>query len=55
MDFIVAVIVLVVVGASLLYIRKEKKRGVRCVGCPAAGTCSRHSNGTSACSGHADN
>lgn len=54
MDFIIAAIVLIIVGASLLYIRKEKKRGVRCVGCPAAGTCSRQGSGT-ACKGHAEN
>lgn len=40
-DFIVIVILLVVVGAAVMYIRKEKKRGVRCIGCPHAGTCAK--------------
>ncbi len=32
-DFIVGLLVVIIVGAALLYIRKEKKKGV-CVGCP---------------------
>ena len=38
-SLIVAVIVLIIVGAAIAYIVKEKKRGVRCIGCPAAGNC----------------
>lgn len=51
-DIIVALVVLVIVGAALLYIRKEKKRGVACIGCPAAGACGKKHNG--GCSCHAD-
>ena len=48
-SFIVAGIILVIIGASIAYIVKEKKRGTRCIGCPAAGKCSGHSNGNSGC------
>ena len=40
-DIIVGLIVLVIVGAALLYIRNEKKKGVVCIGCPHAGTCAK--------------
>ncbi len=38
-NVIIIGILLVVVGAAVLYIRKEKKKGTRCIGCPAAGCC----------------
>lgn len=44
-DFIIVVVLLILVGAAIAYIRKEKKRGVRCVGCPDGGTCSGHCSG----------
>ena len=44
-DIIVGLIVVAIVGAALLYIRKEKKRGAVCIGCPHAGTCGKHSCG----------
>lgn len=44
-DFLVILVIAVIVGASLLYIRKEKKRGVQCIGCPAAGNCAKHKQG----------
>ena len=40
-NFLIAVVVVAMVGAAIAYIVKEKKRGVRCIGCPAAGQCSR--------------
>lgn len=39
-DMIVVGIVLVIVGLAIAYIVKEKKKGVKCIGCPAAGQCS---------------
>ncbi len=38
-NFIVVVIILLIVGAALAYIVKEKKKGTKCIGCPAAATC----------------
>ena len=46
-DIIVGLIVLIIVGAALLYIRNEKKKGVVCVGCPHAGTCAKKHCGSS--------
>lgn len=41
-NFIAGLIVLVCVGAAIAYIVKSKKKGVKCIGCPAAGQCSKH-------------
>ncbi|MBO5245900.1 MAG: FeoB-associated Cys-rich membrane protein [Eubacterium sp.] len=40
-NVIVVAVLLLLVGGAIWYIRKEKKRGVRCIGCPAAGHCTR--------------
>lgn len=55
-NFIVAVILMIIIGSSIIYITKEKKRGVKCIGCPAAGTCSAKCGGSSGCGGgcHSD-
>ena len=49
-DFIIVVVVLAIVGAAVSYIVKQKRRGVRCVGCPDGGTCGG-SCGGGTCSG----
>lgn len=51
-DLIVVAIVLAVIAASVAYIVKEKKKGVRCIGCPAAGTCGSHQQGDAGCGGN---
>ena len=38
-DLIVIGILIIVIGASVVYIVKEKKRGIKCIGCPHAGNC----------------
>ena len=48
-DLIVGLLVAVIVGAALLYIRKEKKKGAVCIGCPHAGSC-----GKTKCACHAE-
>lgn len=48
-DLIVAIILLLIVGAAILYIVKEKKKGVKCIGCPAAGNCPSRTGGHSEC------
>ena len=39
-DFIIAGILILIIGAAVVYIVKAKKSGVKCIGCPAGGTCS---------------
>ena len=49
-DLIVIGILIVIIGSALFYIVKEKKRGTRCIGCPAAGNCPSRNGGQSKCS-----
>lgn len=46
-NFIIVVVLAAIIGLSIAYIVKEKKRGVRCIGCPDGGSCS----GCHGCSG----
>lgn len=38
-DWIVAAVLLVIIGGAVVYIIKQKKKGVNCIGCPMAGNC----------------
>lgn len=44
-DIIVIAIVVAVVGAAIGYIIKQKKSGVKCIGCPEGKTCSGNCSG----------
>ena len=48
MDNVILIAVLVLIlGAALAYIIKAKRRGVKCIGCPAGGQCSGAKGGSS--------
>lgn len=55
-DFIVIGILIITIGAAIIYIVKEKKKGTKCIGCPAGCNCSSKNRGCSGdCSGcHSD-
>lgn len=38
-DVIILMILIILIGAAVSYIVKEKKNGTRCIGCPAGGNC----------------
>ena len=40
-DILIVIALILIVGAATFYIIKEKKRGTKCIGCPAAGNCSK--------------
>lgn len=44
-DLILGLIITAILIGAIAYIRKEKKRGVRCVGCPSGGTCGGNCSG----------
>ena len=48
-DIIIIVVLAVILGGALAYMKKEKKKGVKCIGCPDAGTCAKRQAGE-ACS-----
>ncbi len=50
-DIIVALIIILIIGAALIYIIKEKKKGTKCIGCPMAGSCGGHCKGNSSRNG----
>lgn len=49
-DFIVIAVVVALVGAAVLYIRREKKKGVKCIGCPDGAACGSQ-GGCAGCGG----
>jgi len=42
-DVIIIVVLAVILGGALWYMKKEKNKGVNCIGCPDAGTCKKKS------------
>ncbi len=44
-DFIVIGILALIVGAIIFYLVREKKKGVKCIGCPYAKGCASKSCG----------
>lgn len=48
-DYLLIAVLVLIIGGAVIYIVKAKKRGVKCIGCPAAGKCSRGDKNTSAC------
>ena len=50
MNVFVAGMILVIFGAAVIYIYKEKKRGVTCIGCPNAAACAASRGGVTECS-----
>ena len=43
-DFIIVAVIIVILGAAIMYIRKAKKSGAKCIGCPAGGNCPSHNH-----------
>ena len=48
-NFLILTFVALILSSAILYIRKEKKKGIKCIGCPDAATCSGNCSG---CTGH---
>ena len=40
-DIIIILTLIVIIGSVIFYIRWEKKRGCKCIGCPYAKQCSK--------------
>ena len=48
-DFVIIAVVVAVLGFAVWYIRKSKKSGKKCIGCPEGCSCSARNTGC-ACS-----
>lgn len=46
-NLIVIVVIAIVVGGAAIYIIREKKRGAKCIGCPAGANCASKGKCTS--------
>lgn len=44
-DFVIILVLILILGSALLYMKKEKKKGVTCIGCPDADVCAKRRNG----------
>ena len=53
-NIIVGLVLVLIVAAAIVYIVKEKKKGTKCIGCPAAGCCSGKNHGSSGCGCHSE-
>lgn len=48
-DYFVVAVILIIIGSALWYIRRTKKKGVKCIGCPDGAKCAERCAG---CSGN---
>lgn len=39
-DYVIIAVIMIIVGLAVFYIRKAKKSGRKCIGCPDGGSCS---------------
>lgn len=39
-DYLIIAIVVAILGFAVWYIRRAKKKGAKCIGCPDGGSCS---------------
>ena len=46
-DIIVIAVVIAVIGLAAGYVIRQKKRGVKCIGCPGSKSCSGNCGGCS--------
>lgn len=48
-DVVLVLILLLIIGAAVAYIVRAKKKGAKCIGCPASGACAAKNGGGSPC------
>lgn len=41
-DIIIIVVIVLIIGFSILYLIKQKKKGRKCIGCPYSDSCSKN-------------
>ena len=44
-DVIIIFILTLILGSAIFYMKKEKEKGVTCMGCPDAGACAKRKAG----------
>lgn len=46
-DMIIILVLAVILGGAFIYMKKEKAKGVTCIGCPDADVCAKRKAGES--------
>ena len=46
-DYLVIAVIVAIIGLAAFYVRKAKKSGKKCIGCPDGGNCSGNCGGCS--------
>ena len=41
-NVLIILLLLLLIGGAVVYIVKQNKKGVKCIGCPCAGKCGGH-------------
>ncbi len=44
-DILVIAAIALIIGSVVVYIRKAKKKGIKCIGCPDGASCNGHCSG----------
>lgn len=44
-DVVIVIILAVILGSAIFYMKKEKAKGVTCIGCPDADVCAKRNAG----------
>lgn len=44
-DIIIILVLALILGGALWYMKREKEKGVTCIGCPDADVCAKRRNG----------
>ncbi len=50
-NILLMVVLLFLIGGAIAYVVKAKKKGVKCIGCPAGASCRKKDNSESGCRG----
>lgn len=50
-DIIIIAVILAILGAAAWYVRRSRKKGGKCIGCPDGYACSGKEGGCGTCSG----
>ena len=49
-NLIATIVILLILGLAIGYIVNQKKKGVKCIGCPSGGNCPSKNSGCCSCS-----
>ena len=51
-DILILALIVLILGSAVFFLRRAKKKGVKCIGCPDSSTCSGNCGNCSGTCGH---